>query len=115
VELFDSVADNLIENALKKSTESVGLSVRVIFSAVGRGTLTVSDNGRAVSRSAAQDLFSAPVHSQTGFGVGLYQSSRLAADFGYTLSLATNEIGNVSFVLASQHSARDGLRTTRVA
>jgi signal transduction histidine kinase len=114
-ELFDSVADNLIENALKKSTESVGLSVRVIFSAVGRGTLTVSDNGRAVSRSAAQDLFSAPVHSQTGFGVGLYQSSRLAADFGYTLSLATNEIGNVSFVLASQHSARDGLRTTRVA
>jgi hypothetical protein len=82
-ELFDSVADNLIENALKKSAETADLSVRVIFSAVGGGTLTVSDNGLALRRSVAQDLFSAPVHSQTGFGVGLYQLSRLAADFGY--------------------------------
>jgi hypothetical protein len=78
---------------------------RVIFSAADRGALTVSDNGPAVSKSVAQELFSAPVHSQNGFGVGLYQSSWLAADFGYTLSLNANDPGMVSFVLASQPAA----------
>jgi signal transduction histidine kinase len=114
-ELFDSVADNLIENALKKSAESVALSVCVILSTAGRGTLTVTDNGPAVSKSVAQALFSAPVQSQTGFGVGLYQSSRLAANLGYTLSLAANDTDRVSFVLKSEPSPRHEMRATRFA
>ncbi|MGZ5093158.1 MAG: hypothetical protein ACXWIP_18395, partial [Burkholderiales bacterium] len=66
-------------------------------------------------KSVAQELFSAPVYSQTGFGVGLYQSSRLAANLGYTLALAVNDTDMVSFVLKSKPSLRDEMRATRIA
>jgi signal transduction histidine kinase len=100
-ELFDSVADNLIENAFNKSSETGALEVRVRFSSAARGTLTVCDNGAAISRSVAQQLFEAPVASQTGYGVGLYQSSRLAAQSGYRLELASNAPGAVCFTLCA--------------
>ena len=111
-ELFDNVADNLIENAFKKSVDTRDLRVRVIFSATGRGALTVCDNGAAVPKSMAHQLFDGPVTSQTGFGVGLYQSSRLALDSGYQLELAANQPGMVSFVLSS---AARGLTEQQVA
>ncbi|MBX9810376.1 MAG: HAMP domain-containing histidine kinase [Burkholderiales bacterium] len=100
-ELFDSVADNLIENALGKLADNKGLEVRVTFSPA-RGSLTVSDNGAAISRNIAAQLFEAPVSSHTGLGVGLYQSARQAARFGYRLTLAANEPGKVCFVLARE-------------
>jgi C4-dicarboxylate-specific signal transduction histidine kinase len=103
-ELFDSVADNLIENAFNKSAEVKKLNVQVVFSAAGRGSLVVRDNGPAVGQQIANELFNAPVRSNTGFGVGLYQSSRLATDLGYVLSLAVNEPGNVHFTLGTERS-----------
>jgi signal transduction histidine kinase len=114
-ELFDSVADNLIENAFKKLTHAADLRVRVVFSAGGCGTLTVSDDGTAVPRSVAQQLFAGPVNSHTGLGVGLYQSSRLAAQWGYTLKLAINEPGLVSFALTSQSPPVSAARERHVA
>jgi len=98
-ELFDSVADNLIENALIKSMGGAGVQVRVTFSAAGGGALAVCDNGPALQKGIADQLFEAPVTSQTGLGVGLYQSFRQAAQLGYRLALATNEPGTVCFVL----------------
>jgi signal transduction histidine kinase len=100
-EVFDSVADNLLENALNKAAHGGALQVRVTFSREARGTLSVCDNGAAIPRTLAQQLFEAPVASHTGFGVGLYQASRLAAQSGYRLSLAANEPGSVCFLLAS--------------
>ncbi|MEN3354374.1 MAG: hypothetical protein V7640_2532 [Betaproteobacteria bacterium] len=114
-ELFDSVADNLIENALKKLSAAADLRVRVIFCAADCGALTVSDDGAAVPRSVAQQLFVGPVHSHTGFGVGLYQSSRLAAQSGYTLTLAINEPGAVAFALTHQSAAASTARERHVA
>ena len=99
-ELFDSVADNLIENALNKSSESSALAVRVTFSAAERGTLTVCDTGAAIPKSVASQLFEGAVSSHTGFGVGLYQSSRLAAQLGYRLALVANVSGKVCFALS---------------
>jgi signal transduction histidine kinase len=101
-ELFDSVADNLIENACNKAAQSEDFRVRVTFSAVHGGTLTVTDNGLPVPRNIVYQLFAGPVQSETGLGVGLYQSSRLANDLGYVLSLASNEPGEVSFVLRAR-------------
>jgi signal transduction histidine kinase len=100
-ELFDSVADNLIENAFNKSGEGGAVEVRVTLASAARGTLTVCDNGGAISRSVAKQLFEAPVPSRTGYGVGLYQSSRLAAQSGYRLELASNVPGAVCFKLCA--------------
>jgi signal transduction histidine kinase len=97
-ELFDSVADNLIDNALNKA----GAQARVTLSAARGGTLTVCDNGTAVARNIADQLFQAPVTSQTGLGVGLYHSARQAAQLGYQLALAANETGRVCFVLTRE-------------
>jgi hypothetical protein len=102
-ELFDSVADNLIDNALHKSVGgAAALDVRVTFSAARGGTLTVCDNGAAIATVTAEQLFAAPVSSQSGLGVGLYHSARQAAQSGYRLALAVNEPGRVCFVLTRE-------------
>jgi len=98
-ELFDRVADNLIENALNKA----GVQVRVTLSAARGGTLTVCDNGSAIAKNVAEQLFDAPVASQGGLGVGLYHSARQAAQLGYRLALAANEAGSVCFVLTREN------------
>ncbi len=101
-ELFDSAADNLIENALNKAAGGHTVQVRVTFSAARGGTLTVCDNGAAIAKATVDQLFSAPVASQTGLGVALYQSASQAAQLGYRLALAANEPGLVCFVLTRQ-------------
>jgi signal transduction histidine kinase len=101
-ELFDSVAANLIENAFNKSIGGAAVHVRVTFSAARGGTLSVCDNGAALAKGMADQLFEAPVPSQTGLGVGLYQSSRQAAQLGYRVALAANEPGMVCFVLTRE-------------
>jgi signal transduction histidine kinase len=98
-ELFDGTADNLIENALNKAVGGNDIQVRVTFSAARGGTLTVCDNGAAIAKTTADQLFNAPISSQTGLGVALYQSARQAAQLGYRLALAANEPGTVCFVL----------------
>jgi len=101
-ELFDSVADNLIENALNKSAASPGLQVRVTLSTARGGTLTVCDNGDAIAKSTESQLFEAPVPSQSGLGVGLYHSAKQASQFGYRLALAANQPGTVCFRLTKE-------------
>jgi len=99
-ELFDSVADNLIENALNKTAEAETFRVHVTLSAADEGALTVCDNGAPVPRHVASQLFEGAVGSHTGLGVGLYQSSRLARQYGYRLTLLANAPGRVCFVLS---------------
>ncbi len=94
VEMFDSILDNLIENALRKSSE-----VSVAF-APARMVIAVSDTGAAIPLALAEQLFNAPVGSQVGLGVGLYHAARLATQQGYRLTLANNAPGHVSFRLA---------------
>lgn len=99
-ELFDSVADNLIENALSKQNGGGPLAVQVEFSsAAGGGTLSVCDDGAAVAPNIASQLFDAAVPSQTGLGIGLYHAAQQAQRLGYRLELRDNEPGNVRFVL----------------
>ena len=93
-EMFDSVADNLIENALRKASE-----VHLAFDPAYM-TLSVTDSGDAIPNALAAQLFNAPVPSHAGLGVGLYHAARLAAQHDYVLSLARNEPGDVCFRLA---------------
>jgi len=99
-DLFDSVADNLIGNALAK--RAIDPSVRIRASLVQESALVfrVCDTGAAVDEELAANLLRAPVTSGTGLGIGLYQAARQAEASGYRLDLASNEDGAVCFTLS---------------
>jgi signal transduction histidine kinase len=99
-ELFDGVADNLIENALGKRGEGAEPGVTVSFSPASGGRLAVCDSGAPVPADVARQLFAAPITSASGLGVGLYHAARLAGETGYRLTLRANEAGRVCFELA---------------
>jgi signal transduction histidine kinase len=100
VDLFDSVADNLINNALKKpSTSRIELR---LLSSDDMILLSVCDDGDAISAEIEQSLFTRPVSSGSGMGIGLYQSAIMAHAFNYELELSQNERGRVCFNLFQQ-------------
>lgn len=98
--VFNSVVDNLIQNALDKRLLSPGLDIVVrLGGAAGGAVLEVSDDGAALTDALAGQLMRAPVASQSGLGMGLYQAARLAEEAGYELSLSSNLDGRVQFRL----------------
>jgi signal transduction histidine kinase len=97
--LFDSVADNLIRNALAKRADDAGLRVRVTLDCAARIALRVSDSGAALPPEVAASVLRSPVSSRSGLGIGLYQAARLADAGGYRLELESNRDGEVTFAL----------------
>ena len=97
--LFDSVADNLIRNALAKRVDDEGLRVRVLLDCGEHLALRVCDSGSVVPAEIAANLLRAPVSSRSGLGIGLYQAARQAEASGYRLMLESNREGEVCFVL----------------
>jgi hypothetical protein len=94
--LFDSVADNLLQNALAKRAAQPGVQVRATLAG---SEFSVCDSGRAVPDAIAASLLRAPVQSENGLGIGLYQAARQAAAAGYALRLESNRDGEVCFAL----------------
>jgi signal transduction histidine kinase len=94
--LFDSVADNLIRNALAKRAGEPGIRVRVSLEV---GVLRVCDSGSAVPPELAAGLLRSPMRSSGGLGIGLYQAARQAEASGYRLTLESNRDGEVCFAL----------------
>jgi signal transduction histidine kinase len=98
--LFDSVADNLLQNALAKRAGGDNLRIRVSIDCANGPELRVQDSGKAVPAEVAGTLLRGPVRSSTGLGIGLYQAARLAEKSNYVLALAENRDGSVCFALA---------------
>jgi signal transduction histidine kinase len=98
--LFDSVADNLLRNAIAKRAVDPAVRVRVALQAGEQLVLRVCDTGAPVPEGIAPGLMRAPVSSRGGLGIGLYQAARQASDAGYRLALESNRDGNVCFVLS---------------
>jgi signal transduction histidine kinase len=98
--LFDSVAENLLQNALSKRQHENGIEIRANF-AVDRNNVvfSVRDSGQAISPDIADALFSEPVQSESGLGIGLYHAAKQAEEAGYRLTLAENRPGAVKFSL----------------
>ncbi len=96
--LYDSVVDNLVQNALLKRQSETGLAVSVTL-APDASRLSVCDTGSAVPENLVKVLMQAPVPSENGLGIGLYHSARQAAGLGYEFRLASNEAGRVCFEL----------------
>lgn len=95
--LFDSVLENLLQNALAKRMRQPGLEITVTF---GDGGLTVVDNGSPVVSEIVDALFREPVTSEDGLGIGLYHAARQAEAAGYCLALTANRPGQVVFSLS---------------
>jgi signal transduction histidine kinase len=103
--LFDSVTDNLLQNAIAKRTGSTDIRIRMTIKCGAAPELRVCDSGRAVPPELAASLLHAPVRSSAGLGIGLYQAARQAELNGYSLSLAENRDGSVCFALCTQGAA----------
>ena len=102
IDLFDSVADNLINNALKKPSAN-RIDVRLLSNS-DVIILSVCDDGDAITAEIERSLFAQPVSSGSGMGIGLYQSAIMALAFNYELELSQNEPGRVCFSLFQQLS-----------
>jgi len=98
-DLFDSVADNLLANALRKRQSEPDVTIELRLELHPLPSLTVTDSGAPAPEHMARDLFLSPVASDAGLGVGLYQAARQAAREGYRLELRSNQSGQVAFVM----------------
>ena len=99
-ELFESAADNLIQNAIGKRKLQGNFAISVSFACGDTARLEVCDAGGAVAAQTAAELLRGPVPSDSGLGIGLYQVARHAEVSGFSLALAHNADGNVRFVLS---------------
>ncbi|MCP3688693.1 MAG: HAMP domain-containing histidine kinase, partial [Gammaproteobacteria bacterium] len=87
-ELFDSVADNLINNAVQKQSATC-TDVRLLATDE-IVLLSVCDDGADIPDNIATNLFQQPVSSGSGMGIGLYQSAIMALAFNFELELSQN-------------------------
>jgi len=97
IDLFNSVVENLINNALKKESANQ-INIRLLSNREII-LLSVCDDGDAIIESIENHLFKQPVSSGTGMGIGLYQSAIMASAFNFELELSQNERGRVCFNL----------------
>ena len=115
--LFDSVADNLLHNAMIKQQSEHTLCIEVSLSA-DASILRVSDDGSALSEVVAVRLFRQPIASESGFGIGLLNAASQAAAQGFDLVLcgqtklfdqllAVSRRTSISKVLKDQFAARN--------
>ena len=98
-DLFDSVIDNLLTNALRKRQHEPAVAIEVRLSLSPLVSLTITDSGAPAPEHVARNLFLSPVASDSGLGVGLYQAARQAARSGFRLELPDNQAGRVTFRL----------------
>lgn len=102
-ELFDSVAENLLENLRAKLQLEPGLRIDVTVAGDGeQAILEICDSGSAIPGDKAKLLLHGPVASENGLGIGLYQAAKQAQLSGYGLTLESNEPGRVCFRLAGR-------------
>jgi signal transduction histidine kinase len=98
-DLFSSVAENLLQNALEKRKSANDLRILVRLQWNDGFMLSVCDDGKPVPASLSGRLFNSPVPSNSGLGVGMYQIARFAKEQGYEVTLADNQAGRVCFAL----------------
>ncbi len=103
LEVFNTVTENLLDNARSKRLLQPDLSITVSLQADNNNiNLRVLDSGSPVSEETSRQLFDEVIFSDNGFGIGLYQSNQLARRAGYRLQLESNNQGNVCFCLSNK-------------
>ncbi|MBT6275390.1 MAG: HAMP domain-containing histidine kinase [Chromatiales bacterium] len=109
-DLFDSVTENLLENARYKQQSDPDVKIIVDLTCNAEElVLSVTDTGYGLPTESSRDLLKAPVQSQTGLGIGLFQSARHAEQLGYQLRTAAIHDGLVTFELVDLHGHGNAL------
>jgi C4-dicarboxylate-specific signal transduction histidine kinase len=99
-DLFDNVAENLLQNALEKRKREPDLHIEVSLEIQKRNLkLTVCDDGSKIPDDIYNNLFTQPVSSRDGFGIGLYHVVKYLVHTGYRLTITKNIDGQVCFEL----------------
>ncbi len=102
VDVFNTVTENLLENARAKRQLQPELSITLsLQSDADKVHLSVVDDGKPIPDETLSQLFNEVIFSENGFGIGLYQSSQIAKRAGYRLLLESNSQGNVCFSLTN--------------
>ncbi len=102
VDVFDTVLENLLENARYKRRMNMETKITTTISILNNKVcIMVCDDGDPVPESKSEILFKQILPSENGYGIGLYQSAQLAKRNGYRLELIKNQPLNVCFRLAS--------------
>jgi len=103
LETFNTVAENLLENAKNKKNREPELNISAQLLIIQQNVvLQVCDTGSAFPDDKYPLLFKQTLPSEDGYGIGLYQSYQLAKKSGYQLTLNKNQAGNVCFHLTTQ-------------
>lgn len=99
-DLFDSVTENLLENAIAKRKSEPGIRISSrLYASETDIRLSVCDTGEAIPHDIATALFRGAVRSDNGLGIGLLQAGKQAESLGYILTLENNTSGKVCFEL----------------
>lgn len=102
-ECFDSVVENLLDNARNKAKTSAAIQIKVgLYEKNGDVVLSVADNGEAMAQALANVIMHQPVPSDDGLGIGLYQAAQQARINAYRLVLSENDTGAVRFTLTNR-------------
>jgi signal transduction histidine kinase len=100
--LFDSIAENLLENARRKRINEPDIAIRLTLDTHEQLKLLVCDRGSAIKADIVAKLFNQPLSGGQSTGIGLYQASRQAQSAGFKLALEFNQDGAVCFSLTRQ-------------
>ena len=109
--LFDSVADNLLQNALAKRAGEPDTRVRVTLECGDGVALRVCDTGSAVPPEVAASLAARAGALERGLGIGLYQAARQAE--GAATSCRWRRTATARCALRSEAGARPDSRAGR--
>jgi hypothetical protein len=86
--LFNSAAENLLENALAKKQEAPPCRSAWRSASIQQPTLTVCDDGQAIPAEVSGNPVPRAGRLERGLGIGLYQTARHAEFYGYELRVA---------------------------
>lgn len=100
VDTYDSIIENLLENARSKRILEPDIEIIVRLKCHNNNAyLTVCDTGKAIPEELSTILFTSPINSEDGFGIGLYQCKQQAKHHNIELELYENINGHVCFKL----------------
>ncbi len=100
VETFNTVAENLLENARNKKGREPDIHIQAeLLNRNNKIVFRVCDTGSPFPEDKRVLLFQQALSSEDGYGIGLYQSFQLAKQTGYQLELTHNSHGKVCFSL----------------
>lgn len=103
VDIYDSIIENLLDNARHKRILQADIEIIVQLECHNNHVrLTVCDTGNAVPEQLAAILFTTPLDSEDGFGIGLYQCRQQACRYNIELELYENIDGRVCFKLEQE-------------